>query len=133
MGMARNTFCKAERLDKKLVIEKLFAGGNASMSAFPLRALYMPIPKGQAPVSILISIPKRKLHNATDRNRMKRQIREAYRCHKHKLWETLEGKDNGIAIALICIADQPCPTDQIRKSVAKILKRIEERINRNPQ
>lgn len=124
-----NTFCKAERLNKKLIIDKLFAGGNTSMSVFPIRVLYMPIPKDKIPASILISVPKRKLHNATDRNRMKRQIREAYRCSKYKLWNTLENKDYSMAIAFICIADKPCNTDYIKQSIHKILKRIEEKIN----
>lgn len=127
METVSETFCKAERLNKKLIIDKLFAGGNASMSAFPLRALYMPIPKGEVPVSILISVPKRKLHNATDRNRMKRQIREAYRCSKYNLWKIMEEKESSMAIAFICIADKPCTTNNIRRSVYKILRRIEEK------
>ena len=32
---------KSERLTSQLVIDKLFAGGNASMAAFPLRIVYM--------------------------------------------------------------------------------------------
>ena len=127
METVPKTFCKAERLNKKLIIDKLCAGGNASMSAFPLRALYMPMPKGEVPVSIFISVPKRRLHNATDRNRMKRQIREAYRCSKYKLWKIMEEKESSMAIAFICIADKPCTTDNIRRSVYKILRRIEEK------
>ncbi|MCM1312557.1 MAG: ribonuclease P protein component [Bacteroides sp.] len=127
METVHNTFCKAERLNKKLIIEKLFAGGNASMSAYPLRALYMPIPKGEVPVSILISVPKRKLHHATDRNRIKRQIREAYRRSKHTLWNILESKGQSMAVAFICLSDKPCTTSDISKSVRKILRRIEER------
>ena len=37
----RETFTKAERICSKLLIDKLFTGGNASMAAFPLRAVYM--------------------------------------------------------------------------------------------
>ena len=32
-----NTLRKSERLDKKKVIEKMFAGGSRSFSVFPLR------------------------------------------------------------------------------------------------
>ena len=32
---------KSERLTSLLVIDKLFAGGNASMAAFPLRIVFM--------------------------------------------------------------------------------------------
>ena len=92
----RETFTKAERICSKLLIDKLFAGGNASMAAFPLRAVYMFIsPKEEkttatAPVSVLISVPKRKLHLAVERNRMKRQVREAYRRNKQSLNALME-------------------------------------------
>jgi uroporphyrinogen-III synthase len=36
---------KTERLTSQLVIDKLFAGGNASMAAFPLRIVYMQMEK----------------------------------------------------------------------------------------
>ena len=35
-----NTLRKSERLDKKKVIEKMFAGGSRSFSVFPLRVVY---------------------------------------------------------------------------------------------
>ena len=39
-----NSFKKTERLNSQLVIDKLFAGGNASMAVFPLRAVFMKVP-----------------------------------------------------------------------------------------
>ena len=36
---------KSERLTSQLVIDKLFAGGNASMAAFPLRIVFMKVEK----------------------------------------------------------------------------------------
>lgn len=107
-------------------MDKLFGGGNRSMAVFPLRAVYMAVPKGDVPVSILVSVPKRKFHRSVDRNRMKRQIREAYRCNKDLLWETMESRGESLAIAFICISDAPCETSMIRKSVVKILQRIRE-------
>jgi hypothetical protein len=59
---------------------------------------------------------------------MKRQIREAYRLSKHKLWNKLEESNKKIVIAFICISDEQCTTNQIRKSVIKILSRISEKI-----
>ena len=37
------SFRKSERLCSKRLIEALFAGGNKSMSAFPLRVVFMPV------------------------------------------------------------------------------------------
>ena len=39
--MAEYTLSKAERLNSKAMIERLFAGGNKSFPAFPLRVVYM--------------------------------------------------------------------------------------------
>lgn len=121
------TFTKKERICSKLLIDKLFSGGNQSTAVYPLRAVYMSTEKDDTPVSVLISVPKRKFRHAVDRNRMKRQIREAYRLNKHILWDKLENTPQGIAIAFICIADKPCTTANVMSSVRKILHRIEER------
>ena len=80
-----NTLRKSERLDKKKVIEKMFAGGSRSFSVFPLRVVYLPVEELEAPVSILVSVSKRRFKRAVKRNRVKRQIREAYRMNKHGL------------------------------------------------
>ena len=73
------TLCKAERLNSKILIEKMFAGGSKSFSIFPIRVVYMPVEQGEAPASILISVSKRRFKRAVKRNRVKRQVREAYR------------------------------------------------------
>ena len=132
----RETFTKAERICSKLLIDKLFAGGNASMAAFPLRAVYMFIspeeekPTDVAPVSVLISVPKRKLRLAVERNRMKRQVREAYRRNKQSLYALMEAEHLQLAIAFICITDKPSDSKQVTYAVKKVLRRIEESVRK---
>lgn len=123
------TFTKAERICSRRIIDRLFGGGNPSMAAFPLRAVYMPTDATleQPSVAVLISVPKRKLHHAVDRNRMKRQVREAYRRNKHALLASMEAQGKHLDIAFICIADHPCTTTQVTASVCKILRRINEK------
>ncbi|MCR4614023.1 MAG: ribonuclease P protein component [Bacteroidaceae bacterium] len=123
------TFTKAERLCSQKLIDQLFAGGNASIAAFPLRAIYRLSERGEndaAPIAVLVSVPKRRLHRAVDRNRMKRQIREAYRRNKHTLWEWLEANGKRMELAFICISDSLCESSRVTASVQKILRRIEE-------
>lgn len=126
----KNSFCKAERLDSKLIIDKLFAGGNSSMAAFPLRVVYMKLDRDASlpPVSVLISVPKKRFHHAVDRNRMKRLVREAYRTQKGILWKALEDKDYRIAMAFICITDKMPSFSQVNKSITKALVRVAEKI-----
>ncbi|MDO4737612.1 MAG: ribonuclease P protein component [Bacteroidales bacterium] len=128
--MVNRQLSKSERLNSQLVIDKLFAGGNASMVAFPLRIVYMrkerkPEDDEKAPpVSILISVPKKRFRHAVDRNRMKRMVREAYRVNKHILWEALAGRSYGIVLAFICIADTMPSYHQVEKRVIKSLSKI---------
>lgn len=100
------------------------------MVAFPLRIVYMrkerkPEDDEKAPpVSILISVPKKRFRHAVDRNRMKRMVREAYRINKHILWEALAGRSYGIVLAFICIADAMPSYHQVEKRVIKSLSKI---------
>ena len=124
-----NTLCKAERLHSKIVIEKMFAGGfSRSFSVFPLRAVYMSVEQQEVPVSILISVPKKRFKRAVKRNRVKRQIREAYRKNKGSLWQVLQEKGLGLTIAFIYLSDELCRTEEIEEKVKVLLARIAERL-----
>ena len=133
-----NGLTKTERLTSQLVIDKLFAGGNASMAAFPLRIVYMQMEKQegsqqldgvqQPPVSILVSVPKKRFRHAVDRNRMKRLVREAYRLNKHILWNALQEKNFRLAIAFVCITDTLPTFRSVNKSMRKALTRVAERV-----
>ena len=101
-----NTLRKSERLDRKKVIEKMFACGSRSFSVFPLRVVYLPVEELEAPVSILVSVSKRRFKRAVKRNRVKRQIREAYRMNKHGLLAVLTEKKCRLAVAFIYLSDQ---------------------------
>lgn len=68
----------------------MFEGGvSKSFSIFPIRVVYMPVEQGEVPASILISVSKRRFKRAVKRNRVKRQIREAYRKNKSLLVDAI--------------------------------------------
>lgn len=124
MATARSeTFCKQERITSKLVVDKLFQGNHPSVVVYPFRVVYMDVPRGDVPVSILISVPKKRFHNAVDRNRMKRLVREAYRRQKHLLWNKMTDTQ-GKALAFICISSQMCTYKTVFHSVHKALGKI---------
>jgi len=123
---AAPTFRKRERMVSNLLIEALFDNGNSqSVSAFPLRAVYQMIERrdDHGPAQILISVPKKRFKHAVDRNRVKRQIREAWRQHKQLLWEGM-AEDKEMLIGFIWLSDKHYPTKEVETRVVKILQRV---------
>jgi ribonuclease P protein component len=123
-------FKKSERIVSQKLIEELFGGSQShSLAAFPLRAVYMQRERqeGQEPVEVLVSVSKKRFHHAVDRNRVKRQIREAYRLQKQILIERTEPGQT-IAIAFIWLTNQHFPTAEVSTKVRQLLERIAKRI-----
>jgi len=126
---AAPTFRKRERMVSNLLIEALFDSGKSqSVSAFPLRAVYQTTNRreGSAPVQVLISVPKKRFHHAVDRNRIKRQVREAYRHHKELLWQQIPD-DKMLLVGFIWLSDRHCPTIEVEKRIVSILQKIAAR------
>lgn len=126
--MVASVLEKRERMVSRLLIESLFAGSR-SMAAFPLRAVYKtrPCSKGDAPVQLLLSVPKKHFHHAVDRNRIKRQLREAYRLHKALLYEALP-PDEQLLLALIWLSDTQLTTREVEGRVLSLMQRMAEKL-----
>ena len=77
------TYNTNEKLKSKKGIDQLFSDGK-SVSAYPLRMVYL---KNNTSNKVGVSVSKRNFKNATDRNRIKRLLREAYRLNKNELLE----------------------------------------------
>ena len=94
-------FGKSERLKSKKTIEDVYSHGQ-QIKKFPflLKYLRTSIEKG-AKVQIVVSIPKRNVKKATDRNRLKRQIKEVYRLNKKELFELINKQEKDLALFLI--------------------------------
>ena len=123
----RNTFKKSERLCSRLLMERLFQGDSKSVSAYPMRAVFLPVDKSvQQGVSVLISVPKKRFHDAVDRNRVKRQIREAYRKLKHSLVANMVSREEGLLIAFIYVSAKIESTAYVEKRMSRLLEKISE-------
>ena len=123
-------FRKRERLVSLRLIDELFGGGHSrSVAAFPLRAVFMQRPRGahDEPLQMLISVPKKFFHHAVDRNRVKRQVREAWRLHKSLLAEAL-ASDKQLLIAFVWTSDTLLPTSAVDERVANLTRRITEKL-----
>jgi ribonuclease P protein component len=129
---ATETLSKAERISSRTQIDTLFGGGSRSMSAFPVRMVYRQVERqeGEPPAQILISVPKRCFKRAVKRNRVKRQIREAYRHNKLLLndyFDNMPGK--GLDIAFIWMHNELTDTATVNSRIVSLLKRITEKRN----
>lgn len=87
------TFGKDEKLCSKLLIDRLFMSHSSSFVVWPMRAVFLLVDTNDesdaGQVEVLISVSKRYFKRAVKRNRVKRQIREAYRKHKPLLTEAM--------------------------------------------
>ena len=129
-GIAPLSFHKRERIVSKKLIEQLFSKGSSfSISAFPLRIVVMETAQvaDDVPVQVLVSVSKRHFKHAVDRNRVKRQIREAYRHHKQILTERVQQQQT-LAIAFIWLADGLHESATVEKSVRILLGKAAERL-----
>jgi len=122
-----NTFPKAERLCGKNAIEKLYAEGETFL-IYPMRVVFRLVPKGEVPARCLISAPKKRFKHATDRNRIKRQIREAYRTNKQEMYRLLEEKESQLHLAITYIGNQIEPTGFIEKKMKVVLDKLIEQL-----
>ena len=123
----RYTFKKSERLCSRILMDRLFQGDNRSVSAYPIRAVFLPVEStAQQGVSVLISVPKKRFHDAVDRNRVKRQLREAYRKHKHALISRMAERGEGLLIAFVYVSPQIESTEHIEKRMVRLLDKIGE-------
>jgi len=100
------------------------------MSAFPIRVVYRlvePQPNA-AQIQMLVSVPKKHFKRAVKRNRVKRQIREAYRKHKHVLWDKASEGDKALLLSFIWLDDNLHDSTEIESCVTRLLTRIAEKL-----
>lgn len=126
---------KRERICGKKQLERIFNGGQSrSMSAFPLRLVYMIEDRsgdGMAttPVQMMVSVPKRHLRHAVERNRVKRLVREAYRTNRQLLLEALpEDGGNTLSLCFIWNEDHTRDYAEVQSRVRSLLTRLGERM-----
>ena len=126
--MHNNRFPLKEHLKSKSIIDKLYAEG-ASVTAYPLRAVFIEVPAdSQEPTAtILISVAKRRFRHAVDRNLVKRRIREAYRLNKNPFIDRLNTQGKKMAVAILYIDTKHNSTEFLMKKMSKLLTAITDK------
>ena len=121
----KKTFGRSERLILKSRIDQLFNKG-ISKRAGCLRIIYFFTGEIlEAPVQVMFSVPKRQIHNAVDRNTIRRYMREAYRLHKNELGEQLGSDKKYVLLAFLFAGNQVENYQSIQKDVRQLLGKID--------
>lgn len=123
LDMTSYRFPKRERLSGKKLWEKVFNEGSR-LKAFPLVLQYhrCPLPEN-VPVQAGFAVPKRSFKRAVDRNRIKRQIREAYRLEKPGLFNNIEGS---YAFVFLYLGKEMPDFPDLSRAVKTLLKKFNE-------
>ncbi|MCO6476128.1 MAG: ribonuclease P protein component [Phaeodactylibacter sp.] len=123
--MPTYTFQSGERLKSRKVIGSLFKEGK-SFGQYPLRVIYMPVKERRSafPAQFTVSVPRKKFPRAVARNRIRRQMREAWRLNKHQLYRALKGQEQQYAIMVIYVAKEALPYAEIERAMRQLIRRL---------
>lgn len=116
------------RIKRDRLLESLFHSPEAiGAVAFPVRmvALEREATAGEPPLMLMVSVAKRHFKHAVDRNRAKRQLREAFRLNCAEtltVRQTERGRQ--LLVALLWLSDEPLSTERVAKAVHKALRKL---------
>ena len=119
-------FSKNEKLKSKVAIELLFSKGK-TINAFPLRVIYLKkIDCTGIIINAGVSVPKKNIKLAVNRNLLKRRIREAYRLNNNELKKQLKKNEIEFNLMFIYTSKQILPYKEIEDKIKVILTRLNE-------
>lgn len=117
-------FPKNEKLKSSKTIEKLFSEGKTH-SKFPIKVFLLKDENLQDS-KVAFAVPKRNFKSAVDRNRVKRQLREAYRLNKQLLENNNGKKFEMLFLYLGKVKPQYAP---LEKTMVHLLKKLRDENN----
>ncbi len=126
MEERRNTFPKEEHLYGDSAVDMLFRKGK-SFLAFPVKVTYL-VTTDCVPVRCMVVAPKKKFKHAVDRNRVKRQLREAYRKNKHGLFDWAEQHQQQLHFSMVFVSDKLIPSHVVERKIKVALEKLQEKL-----
>ena len=120
--MSNYTFKEAERLKSKKIIDSLFQEGQ-SFGVYPLRIVWVKTEAKAYPIQCTVSVSKRRFPKAVDRNRVKRQLREAWRLQKSNLYAELQEGEQ-YAIMLLYTGKEQIPQHKLATTMEQLLRKF---------
>lgn len=129
------SYGRQEKLKSRAALELLFAKGR-TLSVFPVKVFYLAKPADQGIVQAGVGVGARYFKKATERNRIKRLLRENYRLHKEALSALAAAKGLEITVFFLYI-DKTMPVKDILPQkmplvIQKLVQQLHEMVTANP-
>lgn len=126
-------FSKSLRLTHKRDIDRLFAEGKSLRNGDLTLKYYLWHNSGGTPeLKVLAVAPKRYVKNATDRNRIKRLIREAFRHNKKPLEDFMAASNKSVHLAVVYAKSGSDHFDVFQLLYNTALKKMLHTIGKHP-
>ncbi|MDG2264122.1 MAG: ribonuclease P protein component [Flavobacteriales bacterium] len=121
-------FPKNQKLCNEKAIERLFENGK-SLTEKPFRIIYN-IDNNNEDVFLkaLIVVPKKRVRLASDRNVIKRRVKEAYRLQKSELEKYLKSNNHQLNLAIIYQKHEILDYKLIEVKIKLLLSRLKEEL-----
>ena len=119
---------KNQKICNEKLIERLFESGQ-SISEKPFRIIYnFDNNNEDVFLKALIVVPKKRVRLASDRNVIKRRVKEAYRLQKSELEKYLKSNNQQLNLAIIYQKHEILDYKLIEEKIKLILDRLKEEL-----
>ncbi len=123
---SNNKYSKNEKLKSKKAIDLLFSKGK-SINAFPIRAIYVSKTEFDGiSINMGVTVSKKNIKLAVNRNLIKRRVREAYRLNNHEFKKHLINTHSELNLMFIYTSKQISSYKEIEDKIKVLLTRLIE-------
>jgi ribonuclease P protein component len=123
MSPALYHFPKSFRLHLKSDFEGLFRS-RKTIRAFPFVTHVASVPFNEVPVRIAVSVPKKRLKKAVDRNKVKRFVREVFRLNVHRFWKVESNHSETLHLLFVYQGEKPPDYSTVSDKIILTLQRL---------